>query len=323
MEPIILVIGESLIDVVEGPDGVCRRLPGGSPLNVAIGLGRLGHHPTMATWYGQDSDGRLIEAHAEASNVWILPGCDQASHTSTATARLSADGSATYEFDLEWQMPIIPQTEAPLLIHTGSLGALLRPGGDDVLAYIHAGRPNSIVTFDPNCRPSIMDAPELVRVGAELYAANADLVKVSEEDLAWLYPEASGRAELLAKGRDWLAMGPSAVVVTLGGDGAIIQLDGLTDISIAADQRHGLVDTVGAGDSFMAGLIHGLINHGYATPGRRGHFGDDVHDLAAIALQAATIAGVTVSRAGANPPWINEIEPLLADITPSPWFTES
>ncbi|MDR2974927.1 MAG: carbohydrate kinase [Propionibacteriaceae bacterium] len=306
MESTILVIGEALIDVVWRAGEDARRYPGGSPLNVAVGLGRLGHVPRLATWFGDDEDGILIARHCAASHVALLPGCDQAAHTSTAEATIDASGQASYHFDVNFRMPAIPAGTRPALVHTGSIGALLRPGHADVLAYVESAHSEAIVTFDPNCRPSLMGEAAATRELTQRYVAASDLVKVSDEDLAWLYPGTSSEDDLVQRARLWISAGPSVVIVTMGALGALaVTADSL--LRVPADTRHGLVDTVGAGDSFMAGLIHGMVNHGYCQPDRRGALGDSAEDLTAILSQAAAIAGITVSRAGANPPWPDEL----------------
>jgi len=300
MTPDILVIGESLIDIVRRRDAETQFFPGGSPLNVAVGLGRLRRHPRLATWYGSDELGELITAHCEESHVELIPGCDKAERTSTAEATIDDEGHANYVFDIDWQMPPIAEPQATL-IHTSSIGALVEPGAAKVLALIQST--NAFVTFDPNCRPSIMGNPDTVRPMVEAYVAASGLVKVSDEDLAWLYPDATTQEAQESQLKHWLDMGPHAVVLTMGSRGAV----GLTSsarIEVPADTSRPLVDTVGAGDSFMAGIINGILNWG---PPQSGAFTDpDV--LKEILSESAVISGVTVSRAGANPPWFSEIE---------------
>ncbi|MCL2735700.1 MAG: carbohydrate kinase [Propionibacteriaceae bacterium] len=310
MDPDILLIGEALIDVVCRPGQAPQRIPGGSPLNVAVGLGRLGHAPMLATWLGSDADGQAIRAQCASSGVSILPGCDHAMYTSTAEATIDAAGHASYVFFLDCQMPPIRLETPPGVIHTGSLGALVDPGAEVVLDYVEAHRHHSFITFDPNVRPMIMDPPKrlLERVGR--YVAASDVVKVSDEDLAWLYPGTKSRRHLIARAREWLAMGPDVVVVTRGAQGALVATAS-GDLTVPADTTRALRDTIGAGDSFMAGLIHGLVTHGYATGGRRPS--ENWTDLRSILAQASIIAGITVSRVGADPPWLAELSPYASN----------
>jgi fructokinase len=262
-------------------------------MNVAVGLGRLGHTPTFATWYGRDDHGATLADHCAASNVHILPGSDGAERTTTASAVLDEAGHARYTFDLDWQLPPLPATTFDL-VHVGSLGALVEPGGTDALAYVEAHN-HSFITFDPNCRPSVMGDPSQARTQTERYVATANLVKVSDEDLAWLYPDITEHT-IVHRARDWLATGPKVVVVTLGSRGALAVMEA-GEVRVGADTSRGVVDTVGAGDSFMAGLIHGYLTHGYF----------DLATLETIVTQAAAIAGITVARAGADPPWRSEL----------------
>ncbi|MDR2930966.1 MAG: PfkB family carbohydrate kinase [Propionibacteriaceae bacterium] len=306
MNPEILVLGESLIDVVDRDGEPTRRLVGGSPLNVAVGLGRLGHQATLGTWFADDTDGQMIRQHCLASHVDLLPGSDQARTTSTAAATIDATGHASYTFALDCRIPPVRDNLRPAIIHTGSIGAILNPSGTAVRSYVKRMRGKAIITYDPNCRPSIMGSAASVRPQVEQYVALSTMVKVSDEDLGWLYPNATGREDLIGVATHWATTGPSLVVVTLGGDGAIA-ITGHGCVTTPADTSHGLVDTVGAGDSFMAGLIHALIQRGYADPARRTELGDNPEDVKAITTQAAAIAGITVSRAGANPPWLSEL----------------
>jgi len=299
MDHTILVIGESLIDIVRGTREETRFLPGGSPLNVAVGLGRLGRHPRLATWFGTDELGELITAHCEESQVEILPGCDGAERTSTAEATIDDDGHANYVFDIDWQMPPIRDTN-PALIHTGSIAALMEPGATQVLELIEST--SAFVTFDPNCRPTIMGSPDRVRALFERYVAASDVVKVSDEDLTWLYPESATERGMVEQCERWLAMGPDVVVLTQASLGAVALTHSET-VRMPADTSRGLKDTVGAGDSFMAGLINGILRWG---PEHNGIYADqDV--ITEILAESALISGVTVSRAGANPPWFSEI----------------
>ena len=300
MDPDILVIGESLIDIVRPYRDETEFFPGGSPLNVAVGLGRLGRRPRLATWFGNDELGELIAAHCEESHVSLTPGSDGAPRTSTAEATIDKTGHAEYVFDIDWRMPPLADTDA-VLIHTGSIGALVEPGASQVLEVIEAT--SAFVTFDPNCRPSIMGSADHVRTHVERYVAACDLVKVSDEDLAWLYPDLTTDREVMEQLERWLAMGPKAVVLTQGAKGAV-GLTHLESVRVEADTSRTVADTVGAGDSFMAGLINGILSWG--PPFDEVFTNLDV--MREILAESALIAGVTVSRAGANPPWFSEIE---------------
>lgn len=299
-----LVVGEALVDVVKRPDGTIETHPGGSPLNVAIGLGRLGRDAGLLTWLGDDEHGALVRAHVATSSVTLLEGSTGAERTSVATATLDDTGAASYDFDMDWRVPA--QAAAPgnaVVAHTGSIAAVLEPGAAGVLRLIREARGHATVTFDPNARPTLMGKPADARVTIESLVALADVVKVSDEDLEWLLTgEAADTAAVERLARDWATRGPAFVVVTRGGEGATAFTADGRELSITAP-RVEVADTVGAGDSFMSGLIDGLWSAGLLGAERRDGLraiGDDV--LTAILERSARIAAITVSRAGANPP---------------------
>jgi fructokinase len=298
-----LVLGESLIDIVpEGADGERREYPGGSPMNVAVGLARLGRPTTLATWYGPDARGALIAAHLASSGVDVLPGSDKAIRTPTAEVVFDAHGSASYVFDLSWELPPLPDDARPLVAHTGSIGASLRPGADAVLAAMRALRSRATTTYDPNARPHIIGPADGVRPLMEALVETADVVKASDEDLAWLYPG----TDPLDTARDWLARGPALVVLTRGPVG-VVGLTRESELACPAPQV-AIADTVGAGDSFMAGLIHGLWSADLLGAPRREALAAIPESTLQSLLESATrVAAVTLSRPGANPPWLAEL----------------
>lgn len=294
-----LVIGEALVDVVRTPDGASREHPGGSPANVALGLARLGRGVDLLTWFGADARGGMVREHLEASGVAIAPGSDSAPRTSVATAVLDAGGAATYEFDLSWHVPDVwaSPPAPPLVVHTGSIAAVLTPGGPDVVRILEAHRESATLTYDPNLRPSLMPPADETRPVVEAIVALADVVKVSDEDLAWLVPD----EHPLDVARRWATAGPALVVVTRGGDGATALSAG-AELDVAAPPVT-VADTVGAGDSFMGGLVDGLWSAGLLGADRRAALRDaDEVTLRSVLARCAEIAAITVSRPGANPP---------------------
>ncbi|MCL3862575.1 carbohydrate kinase [Actinotalea sp. K2] len=301
-----LVIGEALIDVVRQADGPVAEHPGGSPANVALGLGRLGRTVDLLTWFGPDEHGRLLRSHLEASGVTISPGSDTAPRTSVAAATVDADGVATYDFDLSWHVPdtwASPPT-APLVVHTGSIAAVLAPGASDVANILAAHRESATLTYDPNLRPSLMPPPEATRPVVMELVALADVVKVSDEDLAWLEPG----SDPLEVARTWVGAGPSVVIVTRGGDGATALTSRGLEVDVAAP-RVQVADTVGAGDSFMGGLIDGLWSAGLLGGAHRSALQSiDEATLRAVLQRCTEIAAITVSRPGANPPTRAELD---------------
>lgn len=301
-----LVIGEALIDVVHRADGQLAEHPGGSPANVALGLGRLGRGVDLLTWFGEDQHGALLTEHLEASGVAVVPGSATAPRTSVATAHVGADGAATYEFDLSWHVPDrwTAPPQPPLVVHTGSIAAVLEPGGPDVATVLEARRGAATITYDPNLRPSLMPPPERTRPVVERLVALADVVKVSDEDLAWLEPD----EHPLDVARRWATTGPAAVVVTRGGEGATAVLASGHEVDVAAPEVE-VADTVGAGDSFMGGLIDGLWGaHLLGADARAALHAAEPEVWQRVLTRCARIAAITVSRAGANPPTSAEVD---------------
>src|SRR3954452_12873412 len=185
-----VVIGEALVDLV-GQRG-SRTLvahPGGSPANVALGLGRLGDPVTLKTVLGRDAFGDMITRHLQASGGPGEGGAD-GSKTSLAIATLAA-GIASYDFRIEWEIGhLVPLPVETRCLHTGSLATALTPGRDDVVDLLQRENERSRVTisYDPNVRPALLRTPEEARPGIEHIVALSDVVKVSDEDLHWLYP---------------------------------------------------------------------------------------------------------------------------------------
>jgi fructokinase len=301
-----LVIGEALIDVVHRADGTESEHPGGSPMNVAIGLARLGRGVDLLTWFGTDERGRVIAEHLSASGVDVVPGSDSAPRTSVATAVLDDTGAATYAFDLSWHVPDrwASPPAAPIVVHTGSIGAILAPGGADVERILQAHRESATLTYDPNMRPSLMPPPAETRPMVEALVALCDVVKVSDEDLRWLEPT----AEPVDVARRWATTGPAAVVVTFGGEGAVAVTATGATVEVAAP-RVTVADTVGAGDSFMGGLVDGLWTAGLLGAEHRADLrAADEQTWRTVLDRCARIAAITVSRPGANPPTAAELD---------------
>lgn len=294
-----LVVGEALVDVVLRPGAEPADHPGGSPANVAIGLGRLGRRVDLLTWLGDDAYGDLVRAHLTGSDVHVLAGNRAPDRTPVARAHVDAEGVATYEFDLTWDLPDRwdEDAEPPLVVHTGSIATVIAPGGEAVAALLAARRATSTLTYDPNLRPALMGSPEATLPVVERLVALTDVVKVSDEDLAWLHPGVPP----VEVARDWLRRGPALVVVTLGGEGALALTAG-DEITITAP-RVTVADTVGAGDSFMGGLIDGLWSAGLlGADAREALHAVDRDTVEQVLVRCARIAAITVSRPGANPP---------------------
>lgn len=319
----VLVIGEALVDVVHPADGgPPAEHVGGSPANVAMGLARLGHTTHLATHVGTDARGDRIAQALSDAGARLAPGSRTADHTPTASATLDESGAATYDFDLDWRHDTAAVDELlagdPTIdhVHTGSIAATLEPGGSALLEHLADLRNRCTVSYDPNARPGIMGDREAARERVEAFVALADVVKCSDEDLAWLYPESSTDEAT----EHLLRQGPSLVVVTRGSSGASARwLDargGTAGLGLPAEPV-AVVDTVGAGDSFMAGLLSGLLGAGLlGRPSPGPSQGGPPHRTAgrwnAIAVAPALARGLataawTVQRAGAGGPTHDQV----------------
>ncbi len=300
----VAVIGEALIDAVHRLDGTVDEVPGGSLANVAITLGRLGRDPELLTWIGADEAGRRITEWLEASDVRVVPGSAGAARTSSATAILGEDGGAQYVFDILWDIPEEPALTDVGHVHLGSIAAVLEPAADKVHALVERLRAaGATVSYDPNARPAIMEAPALTLAKVERLVALSDVVKVSDEDLEWLVPDEPYEA-VAAR---WAAGGPALVVVTRGGGGAVA-FHGENRFEVESVKVE-VVDTVGAGDTFMGALIDGLLSLHALGKGSHGATQTiDVAALTAVLNRCARAAAVTVSRPGADPPTKAELD---------------
>ena len=282
--------------------------PGGSPANVALGLGRLGNPVTLTTRLGRDAFGQMVTAHLEASGVVVDSGPDPREPTSLAIAALAA-GAASYDFRIDWNVASLPPlTIETRCLHTGSLATALPPGNAAVLDLVRREHERARVTvsYDPNVRPALLGDAERARPDIERLVALSDVVKVSDEDLRWLYP--GERDEDVA--HRWLASGPALVVVTRAGEGTFAVSKGieLSRPAVPID----LVDTVGAGDSFTSGLLDGLRRADLIGGQRREALADiDEATLLSILDEAALIAAITCSRPGADPPTRAELSTAL------------
>lgn len=291
------MIGEALIDLVERAGTARTEHVGGSPLNVAVGLARLGRQVDFLTNIGADARGRRISDYVTSSGVQLVPGSQRAARTPTALASLDSAGSATYTFDIDWQLTGTPEVPPPVVVHTGSIAAVLEPGCLAVAALVDTYHLSATLTFDPNVRPALITHADTARARIGGLLERADVVKASDEDLRWIDPTRT--PEQIAAG--WLAMGPSIVVVTLGDAGAFAMCAAGTVRVPAFDVD--VVDTVGAGDAFMTGLIDALWSLDLLGADRRSQLAAiDTHTLTTAVRAAALMAALTVARAGADLP---------------------
>ena len=271
--PEFIVVGESLVDEISSDAGTVTR-PGGSCLNVAVGLARLGASVTFVTSYGEDEAGALLDEHLSGLAV-----VRSSRPTSRAVAQLDQAGVARYDFDFSWQLDQLALSlPASSHLHVGSLAALWPPGADLVLDLVR--RHEGTVSYDPNWRVGVAPADARTRVSQLMTLAT--VVKLSEEDLDGLYPNWSG--DRLAA--HLLSQGVQVVVLTRGADGAEAWTS-TTHHHLPAAGTAEIVDTVGAGDAFMAAFVHEWLWDG---------------DVRRALEFASTVAWMTCQRPGADPP---------------------
>ena len=297
----VWVTGEVLIDLI--PDGSERKsIVGGGPANTAKALSKIGIDTQFIDGistdeYGQMAKGELVSAGVKLDYIKYSdkPTC-------LAIVSLSDSGSASYEFVIEntatfdftpdW-LPN-PQTERPALLHIGTLATAIEPGASVLFEWAKSVAKVAPIVFDPNIRSDVMNDHEKYVMQVERWVSISSAVKVSDEDIKWLYPS----LEIEQVINNWLAKGPSLIVVTYGDKGLAGYRVGE---KVFVDPIKVLVaDTVGAGDTVGAILVDAIVKDGLdSLSGVR---------LEMMLKRAAKAAAITVSRSGANPPTLKEIE---------------
>ena len=292
----IWVAGEALIDILSAGDVV-----GGGPANTAKALARLGYEVDFIDGISTDAFG--VKARKELERDGVSLNLCLVSEKPTCTATVTVDpnggasyeflikGTATFDFDRTW-LPD-PERLKPSVLHIGTLATIIEPGASVLFDWALRVGEFAPIVFDPNIRPSVMGERATYAAAVEKWVAISSIVKVSDDDTTWLFPEES----LDEVARRWIAQGVSCVVVTRGAHGLI----GYTEHGIEEVDgvKVDVVDTVGAGDTVGAIVVEGIIQHSVA--GLTGQILNGVLHKAAIA------AGITCSRAGAQPPRTHEL----------------
>ncbi|WPU11175.1 carbohydrate kinase [Pseudarthrobacter oxydans] len=292
----VVVVGEALVDIVVSSGGSVEH-PGGSPANVAYGLGRLGAATALLTSIGDDPRGAAIEQHLRSAGVELLPGSKGPGRTATATATLASDGSAHYDFDIRWDLPRIAPATLPKVLHTGSLATFLAPGAAAIRDLLEQSHERCLVTYDPNIRPALLGSHFEAKTNFEQLVPFTEVVKLSDEDALWLYP----RLSLEDISQHILDLGAGLVAVTMGAKGSLLTTAG-AQVAVPPVTAE-VADTIGAGDSYMSALICGLL--------MRGSDGLAPSVLESLGRMASRAAAITVSRPGANPPTAEELQAEL------------
>jgi len=297
----VWVAGEALIDLI--PEGADRKpIVGGGPANTAKVLSKIGVDTQFIDGISSDEYGQMVKSELATSGVKLdyikysdKPTClaiISLSDLGSATYEFLIENTATFDFTLDW-LPN-PETSQPSLLHIGTLATAIEPGASALFEWAQYVAKVAPIVFDPNVRPAVIsDRRQYVRQ-VERWVSISSAVKVSDEDLNWLYPS----FEIEQVVNSWLTKGPSLIVVTYGDQGLAGYREG-EKVNVDA-VKVAVADTVGAGDTVGAILVEAIVQDGLSSlSGVR---------LEMMLKRAAKAAAITVSRAGANPPTLKEIE---------------
>jgi fructokinase len=297
----VWVVGEVLIDLI--PDGSDRKpIVGGGPANTAKALSKLGIDTQFIDGistdnYGQMAKGELVNAGVKLDYVKYSdkPTClaiVSLSYAGSASYEFVIENTATFDFTSDW-LPN-PETERLALLHIGTLATVIEPGASVLFEWAQSVAKVAPIVFDPNIRPAVINDREQYVMQVERWVSISSAIKVSDEDIKWLYPSLEIEQVVI----NWLAKGPSLIVVTYGDKGLVgfrvgekLRVDAI---------KVAVADTVGAGDTVGAILVEAIVKDGLKSlSGVR---------LEMMLKRAAKAASKTVSRSGANPPTLKEID---------------
>ena len=292
----VYVAGEALMDLIPVAGGDRVPMVGGGPANTAKAVARLGYTAYFIGGISSDGYGKAIEDELSASGVDLSLVYRGDESTALAIATIDENGLAKYDFELEgtasfaFDASWLPSGE-PDVIHVGSVATLIEPGSSALHEWVSTK--SAPVIFDPNVRPSIQSEKSVYRAAVERWIDVATIVKLSEDDLNFLYGDSADSVV-----SSWLDRGVSIVVVTRAEKGLKAYSQG--DLVEVPAVKVDLVDSVGAGDTIGAVLVEGVLNHGVENLAGE--------TLRSVLSRAAKAAAITCSRAGANPPSREELE---------------
>lgn len=306
----IVCCGESLIDMLprRSADGrdVFLPVPGGAVFNTAIALGRLGEEVHFFSGLSTDLFGCRLAAHLQDSRVDITL-CKRSPRPTTLAFVTLTGGNAQYAFYDEGtagrmldvaDLPDLPDGMAA--VHFGAISLIPEPCGSAYEELMRRTCGATVVSFDPNIRLGLVDDEAAYRARLRRMAAMSDIIKVSEEDLSWLEPD----RQFAQVAGDWIGGGAKVVILTRGAEGARA-VTAMLDVEVPAVKTK-VVDTVGAGDSFNAGLLAGLRRQGILSKPKLASLSREA--LATALGFAARVAAFTVGQSGANPPWADQLD---------------
>lgn len=312
----IVVCGEALIDLIDSGDGNPRPAPGGAPFNTARALARLGVPTAFLGRLSDDEFGRQLAGLLTSDGVSLSLAPSGTEPTTTAIARVDGDGVAEYEFLTEGtsapnlskaMLPdrLSPEVEA---IHLGTLGLMLEPIASTLVDLVRRESGDRLVMLDPNIRPALVSGPAY-RNRLDWVVSHSTIVKVSKDDLAWLFPT----LDIEAASARILTFGVRLLMVTLGPDGAL-GVTGDSRAQVSAPPIR-VVDTIGAGDAFGAASLAWLHERGALRP----DLSLTAEELESLLSFACLAASLTCTHRGAEPPWRSELPdpdrgPLAADL---------
>jgi fructokinase len=305
------VAGEAIVDLVATEGGTYHPHPGGSPANVAVGLARLGIPVRMGARISEDRFGTLLRAHLEGNGVDCRTTVLAGQPSSLALVSTGADGQPSYDLRLEgtcdwqWNRAEAMALHTPDLaaLHLGSLATVIAPGAAILLELADGARADTTISYDPNIRPAITESIPDARERIEELIALADIVKLSDADLAWLRPGTSPERFVRQRARS----GAAVSVVTCGADGAVGAAP-QTGILHVPTHPVTVVDTIGAGDSYLSTLLAGLHRRKLLGGAHRAALSALTTDgLFRLMERAACAAALACGQTGSAPPTLKEL----------------
>lgn len=301
----ITVVGEAIVDLVGHRDGITfDARPGGSPYNVAIATARLGAPTRLLARLAGDRFGALLRAHAGASGVDLSAAVSADEPSTLAVTSIDERGGASYDFyvdgtaDWQWTEAELEVSAASSIVHFGSLASWIPPGDGVIRAAM--ARSTALVTYDPNIRPRLVGHRRRAQTVIEESVALADVVKASEEDLHWLYPHVLP-SEVATR---WLTGRPGLVLITTGRHGATAYRARHKPLH-RPSRTVAIVDTVGAGDSWMGSILAGLHSRGVTTAESIAAL--SATEIADLLETAMLVASLACGRHGADPPTADDL----------------